>query len=251
MPYNSTIAIQDAIKRALKVQRISYQDLAKRLKMTESGVKKLLNRPDLSIARASAIGAVLGLSFSELAAEASTSQASTQVEISVAVQEFFASDIDAFHVYWLVAAEHRELDEVQNVLKLSRQALFRYLRKLDSLKLIELLSGDKIRVPSTGPVIWPRKGPFMPTLMRRWSKAIVEYVIDNANKEQHFALRHCRLTNASLRELTRAFEDLNSEFTARSMRESKAYANEELIEVATLSAVAAESLVALDRMQKI
>jgi len=248
---DSTAAIQEVIKRALKAQRMSYSDLADRLKLTESGVKKLLNRPDLSIARASAIAALLGLTFSELTAEASRTQGATDVEISAAAQEFFLSDTDGFHVYWLVAAERRGLEEVSRTLKLSRQSLFRYLRKLDAFKLIELLPGDKVKVPSTGPVIWQREGAFMPVLMRRWSKRIVEHAIESDKRKKHFALRHCRLTKSSYRELIDAFEGLNSEFAARSMREIKAYPNEELLNVATLSAIVAESLVTLDRSDDI
>ncbi len=41
----------NAIKKALKARGLSYADLARKLKMTESGIKKMLNAKDISFRR--------------------------------------------------------------------------------------------------------------------------------------------------------------------------------------------------------
>src|SRR5688572_27325651 len=68
-PGMSTTAIVDAIKRRLRAQGITYQTLAKRLKVSEPTVKRDLSRGDFSLKRLDVICEVLGVTITDLVNE--------------------------------------------------------------------------------------------------------------------------------------------------------------------------------------
>jgi transcriptional regulator with XRE-family HTH domain len=63
-----------ALKKELKAAEMTYADLAKRLGMAESSVKRMLAKGDMSLSRIDEICRVLKLDFAELARRVADTQ---------------------------------------------------------------------------------------------------------------------------------------------------------------------------------
>lgn len=142
---NSTFFIK-ALKKELKASGITYCELAKTLKLSEAGIKKLLNKTDLSMNRAHQICHAIGVSFSEILRVSEESFGSekkfTEQQVS-----FFRTNPHYFNFYMQLVYEQKVPEEIRVETGLSERSLFKYLKKLDDLDLIKLLPGNRISFP--------------------------------------------------------------------------------------------------------
>ncbi|MBK9321938.1 MAG: helix-turn-helix domain-containing protein [Bdellovibrionaceae bacterium] len=134
-----------ALKQELRSSRVTYKDLSKTLKMTEAGVKKLLNKQDLSLKRANSICEAIGVSMYDIMKAAEEATMKDQ-RFSEEQTQFFLENPNYFNFYMQLAYEQKSPQEIQDK-NLSQQSVFRYLKKLDDLKLIKLLPGNKVHFP--------------------------------------------------------------------------------------------------------
>lgn len=135
-----------ALKSELKSSQVTYKDLAKALKITEAGVKKLLNKSDLSMNRAHQICNAIGVSVYDVM-RASEEDSMHSKKFNEQQTSFFLENLTYFKFYMRLAYEQKSPEEIQNESNLSDKSLFRYLKKLDDLKLIQLLPANKVSFP--------------------------------------------------------------------------------------------------------
>jgi transcriptional regulator with XRE-family HTH domain len=209
-----------SLKRALKRQGVTYKELARRLGLSESGVKKILSAEDGSFQRVARICAELGLTMSELLAGQDESM--LELAYSAAQQAYLVSEPRALRLYWALVYERRPLAEAQKAAGLPAKELFSVLRKLDRLGLLELLPGDRLRVPAVRQIRWVGGGPLVEKLYREWSAGFLRAVATpEAREGELFLIRYFRASRKTADELMAALRDLETEFVRRAIREMR------------------------------
>lgn len=226
------------VKAALKRQKITYADLAKRLKLSESGMKKILSAKDGSFQRLAEICAELGLAMRDLLAGEDQTQ---EISFSLAQQEYLAGNTAALRLYWALVYERRPLPEAEKLAGVSSKEVFSILRKLDQLNLLELLPANRLRIPAVRPVRWVGDGPLIRKLHREWSAGFVKSVARPVPEEgELFISRYFRASRRTAEELQAAIKDLESEFLRRAIKEMRTE-SPDLIHLRWVSAVDTKS----------
>lgn len=210
------------IKRLLKEKGITYRDLAKPLGLSESSVKKLFIARDCSLSRLNQICEVLEVGLNDLIQFAG--ERTPEVFRFKPEQEaFLVKDRDAFRVYWKLVYERQPQAQIMRDLNLSQATLFKILRSLDQVGVIELLPEGKVRFPETDMLLWAPDGALAELAKKIWAPLIVRKVGEKAGSVDGYAvaLRHFTLLPESLVEFRQAFEALFAEFGRRSVRETR------------------------------
>ncbi len=210
-----------SLKLALKQQHLTYKDLAARLGLSESGVKKILSAEDGSFQRLAEICDVLGLSMRELLSARDESE--FELEYTAAQQDYLIAHPQAFRLYWALVYERRKLHDAEKIAGFSgKQASFPVLRKLDQLQLLDLLPGGKVRVPAVRLVRWVGSGPLVKKLYREWSRSFLEKVATpEPAPGSLFLTRYFRASERTLKDLMDGLRDLETEFVRRATREMR------------------------------
>lgn len=223
-----------AVKAALKRQKITYAELAKRLALSESGLKKILSARDGSFQRLAQICGELGLSMRELLAGEDHTQ---EISFTPAQQEYLAGNTAALRLYWALVYERRPLGEAEKLAGLNGKETFAALRRLDQLALLELLPGSRLRVPAVRPVRWVGDGPLIAKLHREWSAGFVKSVARPTPKgREQFISRYFRASRRTVEELQAALKDLEAEFLRRAIKEMRSE-SPDLVHLRWVSAV--------------
>lgn len=146
-----TYSLLRTLKVELKRSRISYRDLAKELKISEAGVKKILTRDDLSLERAFQICRVLNLSFAELVSRSEEAKSSV-FRFTDRQVEFLKKNTSYFYFYMKLAYEQKTPLEIQAENGLSVRSLNAYLKKLEELGLIKRHPKDRAQIVGGTPL---------------------------------------------------------------------------------------------------
>ena len=139
--YQTVVA---SLKRILKNKRITYEDLAGRLGLSESGVKKIMSGDDISLGRLGEICAAIAVDLLDLL-EAAWRSPPAAYQISAEQAEFFAANPDYYRFHIALFDSHFDVDELERTYDLDRRSTTTYLGKLEALGLIEVLADRQIR----------------------------------------------------------------------------------------------------------
>ncbi|MEI8593174.1 helix-turn-helix transcriptional regulator [Photobacterium sp. Hal280] len=125
------------LKKELRKRKISYQHLADALEISEVSVKRLLNHAQpLSMQRLIRINRLLNFPLSKLLEEAEKNIYTIPVFTSAQDQAFF--DCPPLFTFWSELTEHRTVNEIAERYGLNEPSIHLYLRKLESIQLIEI-----------------------------------------------------------------------------------------------------------------
>jgi len=222
----------DSLKITLKRQKMTYKELARKLKLSESGVKKILSARDGSFQRLAQICKELGFAMSELLR--SEHETMYDVSYSSSQQEYLVSTPKALRLYWALVYERRTLQESKKIAALSDRETFSILRKLDLLRLLELLPGDHLRLPPVRPVRWVGGGPLVTKIYQEWSLKLLHAAASSIRKpresqaderkDSFFLMRYFRASSQTRNELITALRELEAEFTRRAIQDMRSEA---------------------------
>lgn len=132
-----------AVKIALRTRKITYRDLAQKLDLTESAIKKMFAVGDMTLSRLSAICDLLDISLSGLVS-ISENLPQKKVDLTFEQADFFAKNPSYFFFYLRVAHERDSVEKIAEDSNLNEKSVWKYLKKLDDLGLIKLQPGNSI-----------------------------------------------------------------------------------------------------------
>lgn len=214
------------LKRLLRERGVSYRDLSGFLKMSESGIKKLLNAEDLSLLRLSQICRALGISVSDFFASAS-SEEMKDVRFTDEQQAFFLRNPECFHFFWKLAFERLSVEEVERRHAIKPHESHRYLRALERIGLVRLDARGRAQVPRLKPVRHFGSGPLIEKLYREWTRAFFEKVATPVPRpDSAFAFRYLKMRKETFRDFLDALQELESAFVKRAIREMAIFPDE-------------------------
>lgn len=147
----------DSLKRELKARGITYAAVARALGMSEATVKRMFARRAFTLTRLDAICDLAGIEFSELVrlsapGEAVISRLSPEQE-----KELVANP--KLLLVALCTLNHWGYEQILERYALSPAECVRLLARLDRLKFIELMPGNRIRLLVSRAFSWIPDGP--------------------------------------------------------------------------------------------
>jgi DNA-binding Xre family transcriptional regulator len=146
----------DGLKRQLKVQGMTYRALAEQLQLSESAVKHMFSTGNFSLRRLDEICDVLDLDIGELISISESHEQRIE-QLSEEHEEEIVSDVRLLLVAYCLI-NYWSFEEIIARYDVTPQDGIRYLRKLDRMKVIELLPGDRVRLLIANNFSWRKNG---------------------------------------------------------------------------------------------
>ncbi len=208
------------IKKIMKNRQITYRDLALKMKVSESGLKKTFQAKDASFAKLNQICGILGVRLVDVL-HMESHWAPDVLTFTPQQEEFLLDDEQALDVFFLIAYDGLSLAETQEKLELDRSTITKIVRKLDRLGLVEWMPSDEVRFPRDGIVLWEDKGELVEHVKRTWSvETLLDCVNTAAEKPKNsFHMKYLKLSEQSHAELQDAVRSLFEEYQRKSRRE--------------------------------
>jgi len=214
---NEIDQLVSTLKRRLKIQGMTYRDLAQSLGISEASVKRMLSSGRVSLERMVDISHLLGFTLAELAHEAAIGERLLHTLTEMQEKELVA-DIRLLLVAVCVLNQW-ELRDIIGTYTLSEAECIQGLVKLDRLRLIQLLPGNRIRLNVARDFEWRAKGPIRTFFQ---SQGLNDFLCsDFARDDEAMAFSHAMLTESAaarmlveLRKLRQKFAELHEESLA-------------------------------------
>ncbi len=225
------------LKEVLRAKKITYAKLAKKLGVSEVTIKRLFSKHTCSLQTLFSICDSIEISFFDLAALAKQ-EPEHEYTLTNEQEVFFAANPAIFGIFrQLHRGEKPSTVAVQ--WKLSQAKLFRVLRKLEKLKLLEVLPENQIQMKVAGNIKFQHQGPLAKTILRAQTTQFLDH-IENVLKNKDVCLHSAEveLSKLSLSELVAEIHALGSKYRARASREKSLLPADKLRSVRWLYAFA-------------
>ena len=150
-------ALVDALKRALKAQGLTYAQVARGLGMSEASVKRMFPRRELPLRRLDRICEIAGVEIAELARSLAGEERLVS-QLTRPQEREIVADRKLLLVA-LCAMNGWTMEQVLAAYSLTEAECTRLLLRLDRLKIIRLLPGNRIRLLLARTFSWLPDGP--------------------------------------------------------------------------------------------
>ena len=163
-----TREIIQALKYALKARGKTYADVAVALGLTEASVKRLFSQRSFSLSRLDQVCQLVELEISDLVQLMNERQQKLQ-QLTVEQETEITRDVTLILVTVCVL-NRWTMQDILAYYHISETECVRHLAKLDRLKLIELLPGNRIRLMVAPNFSWLENGPIQSFFQRKISQ---------------------------------------------------------------------------------
>jgi hypothetical protein len=209
-----TAALVEVLKRELRARGITYASLALQLQLSEASVKRMFSRRDFTLKRLDEICRYAQLEFSELA-RAVVRDETLITHLTPEQEKEIVSDHKLFLVA-VCALNHVTFDQIVEAYDISSAECVRLLTRLDHLKFIELLPGNRIKLLVSRTFAWLPDGPIQRFFN---NQAHSEFFRSRFNRQDEFMLVVNGMLSRSssadivnrLKRITREFSDLHND----------------------------------------
>jgi DNA-binding Xre family transcriptional regulator len=167
-----TALLLDVVKAALRQRGITYAQVATALKLSESSVKRLFAHKDMPLTRLESICAVMELELADLF-ELTRSAQRRLTELTEEQERALVDDPKLLMVGVLVLS-HWTVEQILEQYQLSQAQLVGLLTRLDRLKIIDLLPGNRIKVRLARNFAWRKGGPIQGFFEQRVQRQFFE-----------------------------------------------------------------------------
>lgn len=157
---STTADLVSLLKTELKTAGITYAQVAQRLGMAESSVKRMFSKSgDMPLSRIDEICRVLRLDFAELARRVADTQP-LLLELTLAQEKAVVADRKLLIVAVCVLSQ-LPAEEILATYRFSEAELIKALTQLDRLGIIDLRPGNRYRLKVAKGFRWLPQGPVM------------------------------------------------------------------------------------------
>lgn len=205
-----TESLVAALKTRLRAQKLTYRDVAVALGLSEPSVKRMFASGHFTLDRLSRVASLVGFSIAELAqhAEANEVRLSTLTE---AQERELVSDIRLLLVA-VCAVNHWKVSDMLAAYRLTEAECLRCLLRLDRLRLIDLLPGNRIRICVSRDFDWLPHGPIRSFFRSQGLGDFLDRSFAGVGEEMNFL--HGMLTDAARAEFVAELRILRKRFAA-------------------------------------
>lgn len=203
-----------ALKRELRVRHLTYRDVAKALGLSEPSVKRLFSSGRFTLDRLAALTGLLGLTLAELVRD--MPGAEPQLRQLTAEQEAELVSDPRLLLVCVCALNHWTPADMLATYRITEAECTHRLLRLDRLRLIDLLPGNRVRLNVARNFDWLPDGPIRRYFRERGESEFLGGAFDRPGEMHTFV--HGMLTRAAaeelhaqLRRLRQQFEELHRE----------------------------------------
>ena len=205
------------LKKALKSYGVTYAELAPKLNLSEASVKRLFSEQSISLQRLEQIYQFMKLEISDLVQMMNEQQLRLQ-HLSIAQEQEITQDLVLLLI--TVSVLNRwTLPDIIRYYKLSDTDCIQKLARLDTLKIIELLPKNKIKLLVAPNFSWRENGPIQQFFQANIAK---EYFKTQFKAEDECLIVLNGMLSAQsngefqrkLKKLAREFDDINNDDAA-------------------------------------
>lgn len=209
-----TATLVDVLKRELKLRGITYANLAPRLQLSEASVKRMFSRRDLTLKRLDDICRHAEIDFAELARAVVRDEALIS-HLTLEQEKEIVADRKLFLVA-VCALNHVTFDQIVESYDISAAECVQLLARLDRLKFLELLPGNRVKLLVSRTFAWLPDGPIQRFFN---NSAHTEFFRSRFNRPDEFMLVvNGMLSKGSstdlvsrLKRITREFSELHND----------------------------------------
>lgn len=148
----------DTLKKLLRANGKTYNDVAHCLELSEASVKRLFSEKNISLKRLDRICQLLGLEISDLVREMQHQHKRNISSLSHEQEKEIADNLGLMLITVLVMNQW-SLTEIISHYQFSETECIQYLAHLDRLHIIELQPGNKIKLLVSPNFKWLENGP--------------------------------------------------------------------------------------------
>jgi transcriptional regulator with XRE-family HTH domain len=210
------------IKKHLKSQGKTYRDVALALGLSEPSVKRLFASGRFTVGRLVQVSNLLGYTLAELAREAQTSR--PRISVLTETQEREVVSDPRLLVVAVCALNHWEMADIMQYYRFEEAECIKYLLRLDRLRIIDLLPGNRIRLNVERDFDWLPSGPIRQYFRNRGLGDFLQG--DFRQPDEAMAFVNGMLTDRAieqlqdeLRKLRKKFAELHEESLAAPLSE--------------------------------
>jgi transcriptional regulator with XRE-family HTH domain len=198
------------IKRELKAQGLTYQDVARGLSLSEASVKRLFSSERLTVERLAQISQLLGFTLAELLQESSA--LAPRLSMLTEDQEARLVSNSRLLLVAVCAFNRWTLADIVAAYRISKAECLKQLLVLDRMGVIALLPGDRIRLGIARDFDWLPNGPIRHFFRREGLSDFLAGPFNQAHETLEFV--HGMLTDSALAQLQLELRRLRSKFAA-------------------------------------
>ncbi len=213
-----TQQILAAVKRELRARHLTYRDVAKAIHLSEPSVKRLFSSGRLTLERLAQLTSFLGLTLAEVM-QGIPGRAPELSRLSAAQETELVSDPKLLLVA-VCALNHWTVADILAAYRLSEPECVQRLLRLDRLRLIDLLPGNRVRLNVARDFDWLPDGPIRNYFRECGESDFLNARFDGAGEMHAFV--HGMFTRAAadelhahLRRLRTQFDELHRESLAQ------------------------------------
>ena len=203
-----TGALIDTLKRELKAQGKTYLDVAKALDLSEASVKRVFAEKNFTLHRLEDVCDMLNIELSELVQKMNKEQRQLS-QLTRDQEKEIASDLILLLITVSVISG-MSYEDILNTYDIPETECIQKLAKLDRLKLIELLPGNRVKLLVAPNFHWLPNGPIQQFFQEKVEQDFFSSRFDKANEK--LIVTNAILTDASNALLQKKMERLAAEF---------------------------------------
>ena len=205
---NEAERLLTALKRELRARGLTYRDVAKALRLSEASVKRLFSSGGFSLRRLTALTAWLNLSLSELARLAALDDPRLR-KLTPRQEAELVSDLKLLLVA-VCTLNHWSAADIVRTYRVSETQCLQRLLRLDRMRIIDLMPGNRVRLNVARDFDWLPNGPFRRFFREQGEKDFLAG--DFAGNGETLAFVHAMLTAASASQMRARLDRLRQEF---------------------------------------
>jgi len=209
-------SLVDQLKRSLKQQGITYAELSRRLRLSESSVKRMFSKRSFSLQRLEQICNLAGLEISDLV-ELMNEQREFLTELTPEQEQILVADPKLLVLTYLLINGWR-LREVTANFRIDEQEMDRLLIQLDRARIIELLPFNRVKLLTARNFTWRKDGPIQKLFARQVQGEFLDSTFSGSSEQLRFV--GGMLSRPALTQMQRSIDRIAGEFDELARRDS-------------------------------
>jgi transcriptional regulator with XRE-family HTH domain len=207
-------ALVATLKKALKAQGLTYRDVGKALGLSEANVKRMFARESFTLARLDQVCQLMAMEIADLT-RMMDAERRQLTELTEEQEQELVADTRLLVVAFLVV-NGLTFDDIPGHFQLTEPEIIRCLAKLDRLKLVELLPGNRVKLLVSPRFTWRRHGPIQKYFTARLQEDFLNSAFGGPGETFVFLSGMLSSTSTSImlqkiEQLASQFNELNQE----------------------------------------
>jgi len=214
---STTLDLVAALKAELKTAGITYADLAERLGMAESSIKRIFAKGDMPLSRIDEVLRVLKMDFADLARRIADAQP-LRLELTLDQEAAVVADRKLMLVA-ICCASLWSFEQIVATYAITDAECVRYLLQLDKLGFIELRPLNRYRLKVAKGFRWRPNGPVMAYFRRH---VIDDYFAGDFSAEgERLMLIHGQISPSQSASFVERLQRIGQDFAQQAQADQK------------------------------